>query len=242
MIPSRADEAIAAGGGHPLIRGVAEAERGPAWRSRDGSAVVLARLGARGGIRRLLAVGAPAATARLLTALRGELPGPLPVTVPRGTPLPLTGAVDWDFRAAYEPPPARPAETSAAWSADGDPADAERIAGLLTLTGPDWTTWPGDGKARRWAVIRENGRLLACLADTSAGPGVGALAAIAVHPDARRRAFGSSITAWAMRRLFAEGRDVVTLGVYPGNVAAIRMYDELGFALDEPRTSGTLGG
>lgn len=242
MIPSRADEVVATAGGHPLIRGVAEPERGPAWRSRDGRAVVLARLGAGGGIRRLVAVGAPGVTAELLTELRGELPGPVPVTVPRGTPLPLAGTVDWDFRAAYEPPLLRPAEGAAAWSADGAPADAAAIAELLTLTGPDWTTRPGDGKARRWAVIRGDGRPVACLADTSPAPGVGALAAIAVHPDARRRALGSSITAWAMRRLFAEGRDVVTLGVYPGNTGAIRMYDELGFVLDEPRTSGVLGG
>jgi ribosomal protein S18 acetylase RimI-like enzyme len=239
VIPSHADEAVAVAGGHPLIRGVAETERGPAWRADDGRAVVLARLGHAGGIRRLLAVGAPDATADLLTSLRHELPGPVPVTVPRGSPLPLADAVDWNFRAAYEPPPPRPMEDAAAWSGD-DPAHAQEIAGLLRLTGPDWTTWPGDGKARRWAVIRKGGRVLACLADTSAAPGVGALAAIAVHPDARRRGLGSAITAWATRRLFAEGRDVVTLGVYPDNAAAIRMYDELGFVLDEPRTSGVL--
>lgn len=110
---------------------------------------------------------------------------------------------------------------------------------------------------RRWAGIQdddllagiregrllgriEGGRLLACLADTTSVPGVGHLSAIAVHPDARGRGLGRSITAWAMRELFAEGNDVVTLGVYADNTTAMRLYDRLGFTVDVPLTSGVL--
>ena len=60
--------------------------------------------------------------------------------------------------------------------------------------------------------------------DTTTVAGVGHISAIAVHADARGRGLGPSITAWAMRRLFAEGRDVVTLGVYSDNTVGRRMY------------------
>lgn len=235
MIPCSIDDILAITDGHPLIRSVDPARRGTAWRG-DGAVAFLNLDRDRTTIRRVVALGPADAVAGLLTSLRGELPPNVHVNVPRGTPLPLADPVDWNFRVAYDAPPTQPAEDLVGWSDDSD-----AITELLKRTGPDWSVWPREGKARRWAAVRAgDDGLLACLADTTSSPEVGQMAAIAVHPDARRRALGASITAWAMRRLFAEGCDGAALGVYPENARAMRLYDRLGFTWNEPRTSGRL--
>jgi ribosomal protein S18 acetylase RimI-like enzyme len=235
VIPCSVDDLLAITQGHSLIRSVHPARRGRAWRGDH--AVAFENLDRdRSTVRRVVGLGRPAAVAALLTSLRGELPPNVPVNVPGGTPL-LADSFDWIWRVTYETPPPQPAEDLVGWETDG-----EAITELLKRTGPDWSVWPHDGKARRWAAVRTaDGDLVACLADTTTSPEVAQLAAIAVHPDARRRALGASITAWASRRLFEEGCDGVGLGVYPDNVTAMRLYDRLGFTA-EPRTSGRLPG
>jgi ribosomal protein S18 acetylase RimI-like enzyme len=222
-------------GDDPYVRGVRGAHRGPAWRSADGRAVAFTAYDAEDRIRSLIALGPPDRTPELVFGIRDQVPEGIRVSVPRGTPLPLSQRSDWHFRAAYTEPPAQPAETAVRWSEDD-----EAIAELLMLASPGTSAWPGDAKVRRWAEIREDGRLVACLADTTAVAGVGHLSAIAVHTGVRGRALGPSITAWAMRRVFAEGCDVVTLGVYADNTTGLRMYDRLGFTVDRAMTSGVL--
>jgi ribosomal protein S18 acetylase RimI-like enzyme len=219
-------------GDDPLVRGTRGASRGPAWRNASGRAVAFTGYDAEDRIRALVALGPPDETPDLLLAVHGEVPEGTRVIVPRGTPLPLSQPVDWNFRAAYDAPPRQPAEDAVAWCDDED-----AITDLLKLVSPGTSAWPGDAKVRRWAGIREDGRLVACLADTSAVGGVGHISAIAVHTGTRGRALGPSITAWAMRRMFAEGCDVVTLGVYADNAVGLRMYDRLGFTVDRALTS-----
>jgi ribosomal protein S18 acetylase RimI-like enzyme len=220
--------------GHdPLIRGTRGASRGPAWRNADGRAVAFTGYDVEGRPRSLVALGPPDETAELVAAVHRELPGDIRVIVPRGTPLALTQPSDWNFRAAYGAPPPQPAEAAVAWCDDED-----AITDLLKLVSPGTSAWPGDPKVRRWAGVRQDGRLLACLADTSSADGVGHVSAIAVHTEARGRGLGPSITAWAMRRMFAEGCDVVTLGVYADNAVGLRMYDRLGFTVDRALTTG----
>ncbi|MGI5228310.1 GNAT family N-acetyltransferase [Actinoallomurus sp. CA-142502] len=217
----------------PLVRGTRGAGRGPAWRSGDGRAVAFTGYDAEGRVRSLVGLGPRDETAELVSAVHGELPEDVRVIVPRGTPLELTQPSDWNFRAAFGAPPPQPAEAAVAWCDDED-----AVRDLLTLVSPGTSAWPGDPKVRRWAGIRRDGRLLACLADTSAADGVGHVSAIAVHTEARGRGLGPSITAWAMRRFFAEARDVVTLGVYADNAVGLRMYDRLGFTVDRALTTG----
>jgi ribosomal protein S18 acetylase RimI-like enzyme len=216
----------------PLVRGTRGASRGPAWRSASGRAVAFTGYDAEDRVRALVALGPPDETPELVLAVHGEVPKGTRVIVPRGTPLPLSEPVDWNFRAAYEAPPQRPAESAVAWCDDDD-----AITDLLKLVSPGTSAWPGDAKVRRWAGIRQDGRLVACLADTTSVDGVGHISAIAVHTEARGRGLGASITAWAMRRLLAEGCDVVTLGVYADNAAGLRMYDRLGFTVNRALTS-----
>lgn len=231
--PCSTDDVLSLTGGDPIIRGVRGAARGPAWRSASGRAVAVTAYDAQGRVRSLLALGPPDETPGLVRAAYDGLPEGTRVIVPRGTPLPLAQPSEWNFRAAYEAPPPQPAEASVGWC-----ADEEAITDLLRLVSPGTSAWPGDPRVRRWAGIREDGRLLACLADTSAVDDVGHISAIAVRPEARGRGLGPSITAWAMRRMFAAGADVVTLGVYSDNAVGLRMYDRLGFGVDHAMTTG----
>jgi ribosomal protein S18 acetylase RimI-like enzyme len=227
------DELLTLTGNDPFIRAVGGPQRGPAWHSADARAI--AYRGSDGAFTSVMALGPPDHTAELVLRVRAEHPEITHVIVPRGTPVALGDAIEWNFRAAYAAPPPQPAEDVVAWHEDSD-----AITGLLSLAYSGSTVWPGDGRARRWAAIHEDGRLVACLADTTTLPGVGHLSSIAVHPATRGRALGPSITAWAMRRLFEDGCDVVGLGVFSANTVGRRMYDRLGFAVDHAMTSGAL--
>lgn len=225
-------EILALTDGHPVVRGVGGARRGPAW--RHGDTVAFVGLDAEIRVRVLVALGPPDEAAELIQAVRGELPPTIEVSAPRGAPLAFVEPVNWNFRATSEPPPPQAAESGVSWV-----DDEVSVRDLLKLTSPGSSAWPGDPKVRRWAGVR-NGSLLACLADTTSIAGVGHLSAIATHPDARGQGLGSAVTAWATRRLLAEDCDIVTLGVYAENAVAARLYDRLGFTLDQPFTSGVL--
>ena len=100
---------------------------------------------------------------------------------------------------------------------------------------------PGDAAVRRWVGVRdEDGRLLACAADTSSAAGVGHLSSIAVVPAARGQGLGTAVTAALARQLFDDGCDVVTLGMYADNPQGRALYDALGFRDEHPFTSGPL--
>jgi ribosomal protein S18 acetylase RimI-like enzyme len=233
--PCSVPEVLELTGHDPLVRGTRGGERGPAWRSASGRAVAFTAYDAEGRVRALVALGPPDETPDLVLAAHRALPAGTRVIVPRGTPLPMAEPVGWNFRAAYDAPPPQPAEAAVGWG-----ADEEDVTALLRLVSPGSSAWPGDPKVRRWAGLRRDGRLVACLGDTSAAEGVGHVSAIAVRPEARGRGLGPSITAWAMRRMFAEGCDVVTLGVYADNAVGLRMYDRLGFTVDRALTTGVV--
>ncbi len=229
------DEVLAITGNDPVIRGVGGPNRGPAWRTEDGAAVAFTGLDAHDRVKVLVAVGPADRTADLVLSVWGELPHDIRLILPRDTPLVLEGPAEWHFRATYDAPPPQPAEDAVEWY-----EDEEAVAELLRFAAPDSSAWPGDGRARRWAVIREEGRLVACLGDTSSVTGVGHVSSIAVRDDLRGRGLGASITAWAARRMFEEGCDVITLGVYSENLVGRRMYDRLGFTVNRALTSGAL--
>ena len=188
----------------------------------------------------LSALGAPPAVAALLTELLPHLPPQQRVTVPRGTPAHLPAWVgldgtDWDFRWLPAAPAVQPGERLVA-----PEADETALKTLLTAASPTASAEPGDDKVRRWFGIRDADVLLACAADTSSATGVGHLSSIAVDPAARGRGLGKAVTAALSRRLFEEGCDVVTLGMYADNAAGRAMYDALGFRDEHRFTSGPL--
>ena len=189
----------------------------------------------------LSALGPPEAVAALLTELLAGLSPGQRVTLPRGTPrhLPAWVAVDgtdWDFRWLDAPPGEQPGEERVV--ALSDPA---AVTDLLTAASPRASVRPDDGAAQRWfGVTGPDGSLLACAADTSSATGVGHLSSIAVAPSARGQGLGKAVTASLVRRLLAEGRDLVTLGMYADNLAGRALYDALGMVDDHRFTSGPL--
>jgi ribosomal protein S18 acetylase RimI-like enzyme len=233
-----AAEVLVATGHDPFARGSLRRPLARGWLA--GRAVAWIGTDAEEQTSYLSALGPPAEVGALLGDLLPELPPRQRLTVPRGTPPHLPAWVsmemtDWDLRWLGAPPPEQPGE-----SAVEDIAEEAEVAALLEASSPTASALPGDPAVRRWVGIRRGSALVACAADTSAATGVGHLSSIAVHPSARGRGLGAVVTAALARRLFAEGCDIVTLGMYADNAYGRAMYDRLGFADDHHFTSGAL--
>ena len=233
-----AAEVLVATGHDPFARG---SLRRPMARGRlAGPPVAWMGVDAEERTSYLSALGPPADVGALIGALTDEVPPNQRMTLPRGTPAHLPAwmsidGTDWDFRWLAAPPPVQPGEDAVA-PVDDDAA----VATLLAESSPTASALPGDSGIRRWFGIRLDGALVACAADTSGATGVGHLSSIAVHPSARGRGLGRAITAGLARRMFDEGCDMVTLGMYADNAYGRAMYDALGFADDHRFTSGPL--
>lgn len=233
-----AAEILVATGHDPYARGSLRRPLARGWMA--GRAVAWMGVDAEERVSYLNSLGPPAEVGALLADLLPELPPKQRLTVPRGTPAHLPAWVsmdgtDWDLRWLAAPPPLQSGEDTV------EPVDDDaEVAALLRACSPTASAMPGDPAVRRWVGIRQQGRLIACAADTSAATGVGHLSSIAVHTAARGRGLGAVITAALARQLFEEGCDIVTLGMYADNGYGRAMYDRLGFADDHRFTSGPL--
>jgi ribosomal protein S18 acetylase RimI-like enzyme len=230
-----AAEVLVATGHDPFARGTLRRPTVRGWMS--GRAV--AWMTADEGRSWLSALGSPPDVGALVGALLEEIPPTQRLTLPRGTPVHLPawismGQSDWDFRWLATPPPVQPGEDLVTDVA------AELVAPLLAESSPTASALPGDPTVRRWVGVLDGDRLMACAADTSGVAGIGHLSSIAVHPSARGRGLGRTVTAALSRQLFAQGCDLVTLGMYADNTYGRAMYDSLGFADDHRFTSGPL--
>ncbi|GAC1445032.1 MAG: hypothetical protein NVS3B26_10740 [Mycobacteriales bacterium] len=233
-----AAEVLVATGHDPFARGSLRQPVVRGWLA--GRAVAWMGVDAKERTSYLNALGPPAEVGALLADLLPELPPKQRLTVPRGTPRHLPAWVsmemtDWDLRWLDAPPPVQPGE-----DAVEDVSDEAEVAALLRRSSPTASALPGDPAVRRWVGIRDGQRLVACAADTSAATAVGHLSSIAVDPGARGRRLGASVTAALTRRLFADGCDIVTLGMYADNGYGRAVYDSLGFADTHRFTSGPL--
>jgi len=232
-----AAEVLLAGDHDPYVRGSLRRPLVSGW-SGPGALAWLAT-DAEERVPYLMALGEPTAVAALMADLAPELRDRQRVTLPRGTSpllpawLGLSGT-DWDFRWTVAPPPPQPGEELVV------PVEDDAVAPLLAAASPTASAQPGDPGVRRWVGVEQDGRLLACAADTSATTGVGHLSSIAVHPAARGRGLGSAVTAALTRQLLARGCDVVTLGMYADNGAGRALYDRLGFVDSHRFSSGPL--
>ena len=233
-----AAEVLVATGHDPFARGSLRRPLARGWMS--GRAVAWMGVDAEERTSYLSALGPPAEVGALIGALVEEIPPGQRMTLPRGTPVHLPAwmsidGTDWDFRWLGSPPPVQPGEELVE-----DVEDDAALAVLLAESSPTASALPGHPGIRRWVGIRSAGALIACAADTSGATGIGHLSSIAVHPSARGRGLGSAVTAALTRRLFDEGCDMVTLGMYADNTYGRTMYDALGFADSHPFTSGPL--
>lgn len=182
---------------------------------------------------RLASTGSPEAAASVVPEVLASHPEGLRASLPRGGYAYLPGDLtathvgDWDWFHTATAPGAQPGEQLVGWLTGSDDDD---IRALLREVSPGASTWPGDGRARRWAGLRtEDGRLAAALADTSQVSGVGHVSSVATALAERGKGYGAALTAWATREFLAEGADLVTLGMYAENDTARRLYKRLGF-------------
>ncbi|MEV4639085.1 GNAT family N-acetyltransferase [Actinoplanes sp. NPDC049548] len=114
----------------------------------------------------------------------------------------------------------------ARWLSD----DAE-VAAFLDAHHPHSYARPGASGVARWAGIRDaEGALLGVGADAWSAPGIGFLAGVATRADARGRGVATELCAFLTDELIAaHGR--VALMVDHDNLAAIRTYEKLGYAM-----------
>jgi ribosomal protein S18 acetylase RimI-like enzyme len=134
----------------------------------------------------------------------------------------------WAFRATRVAPPLPGTDVS--WL----PEDAgDEVAALLAEAFPDASMPVGHPAVRRWAGLRRDGRLVACLADASSVAGLGFLASIATHPDARGTGAGTAVTGWATAALVRE-HGACGLWHMADNAPAIAVYDRLGYTDVQP--------
>lgn len=233
-----AAEVLVATGHDAFARGTLRRDLVTGWVAEG--AVAWLGIDAEERVSYLSALGAPLAVARLVGDLAPELRTKQRVTLPRGTAALLPAWVelqgtDWDFRWTDVAPAVRPGEDRVV-----EVTDVDLLADFLAVANPAASVDPRAGDARRWVGVHGASGLLACAADTSAATGVGHLSGIAVAPSARGQGLGAAVTARLSRELFAEGCDVVTLGMYADNLAGRALYSSLGFRDEHPFTSGPL--
>lgn len=108
-------------------------------------------------------------------------------------------------------------------------ADAPEMLALAQLTEP------GPFLARTHAMgrfigVREGGRLLAMAGERFRPEGHTEVSGVCTHPDARGRGLARTLSAAVSARIQARG-ETPFLHAWQSNVAAIRLYESLGFVL-----------
>ena len=106
----------------------------------------------------------------------------------------------------------------------------DEVAELLRRAFPESYAWPGGTGVRRWAGIRQSGRLLATAAEAWTVPGIGFLAGVTTHPAARRRGLAAALCGFVTDELLREHARVALFVDY-WNSAALRTYQRLGYTL-----------
>jgi GNAT superfamily N-acetyltransferase len=108
--------------------------------------------------------------------------------------------------------------------------DTKGVGDLLEAAFPKSYAWPGGTGVKRWAGIRDGERLLTVAAEAWPVPGIGFLAGVATHPDARGRGLAKRLCAFVTDDLLRDNERVALFVDY-WNEAALRTYRRLGFTL-----------
>jgi len=108
--------------------------------------------------------------------------------------------------------------------------DSKGVSDLLEAAFPTSYAWPGGTGVQRWAGIRDDDRLLTVAAEAWPVPGIGFLAGVATHPDARGRGLAARLCAFVTDDLLRDNERVALFVDY-WNEAALRTYRRLGFTL-----------
>ncbi|MFO1036519.1 MAG: GNAT family N-acetyltransferase [Geminicoccaceae bacterium] len=109
------------------------------------------------------------------------------------------------------------------------PADAVDMAALAELTKPGPFTLRALEIGRFWGV-REEGQLVAMAGERLALRGYVEVSGVCSHPDHRGRGLARLLSAYVAGQIERRG-DRPLLHAFAGNIAAIRLYESLGFEL-----------
>jgi ribosomal protein S18 acetylase RimI-like enzyme len=229
------DEAVlAACGGDPLIAHLLHTRvpGGPnAWRLGDATAILFDLWEAP-----ILAIAGDRDAGRLALALAESRPGAYALLPERFTDaLGEVRHVEVGFCCVDRPLPADGA--AGEWLA---PAAAPEIDDVLDAGFPDASMRPTSPFVRRWAGVRVDGQLVACIADASPRQDMGYVGSLAVHPAYRRRRLGDRLLRWTVNEVQAERRRV-GLWWHDEDTVTRDWYGRLGFAL-RPVSTGRLRG
>jgi ribosomal protein S18 acetylase RimI-like enzyme len=107
--------------------------------------------------------------------------------------------------------------------------DVDEMVALVGLTEPG-PFRPRTIELGGYRGIVEDGRLVAMAGQRVGLDGYTEISAVCTHPDARRRGLAAAVTAAVARGIRAEGRTPI-LHVAENNLAAKRVYDQLGFTV-----------
>lgn len=108
-------------------------------------------------------------------------------------------------------------------------ADAEEMLALATLTKPGPFSLRSQELGRFWGV-REGGQLVAMAGERMKQPGYTELSGVCTHPDHRGRGYARRLSLHVAARII-EGGDTPYLHAYASNIAAIALYEAIGFTL-----------
>jgi predicted GNAT family acetyltransferase len=111
-------------------------------------------------------------------------------------------------------------------------ADAEEMLTLATLTKPGPFSLRSLDLGRFWGV-REGGRLVAMAGERMKQPGYTELSGVCTHPDHRGRGYARRLSLHVAARIIEAG-DRPYLHAYASNVAAVALYEAIGFTLRCP--------
>ena len=239
------DDVLAATGADRFARNTIRPEVFPTVGWRRGTAVAWVGVDAEERRPHLQALGLPDDVRAVLDVVARELPdGVREVTggVPLTVPAPVADALGdrlrpdfhWLFRTSDTPPDPVTGVDVTVLPPEGD----ERVRRLLERASDVTSAVPGDPAVRRWAVVAEDGDVVACAADTSGAAGIGHMGGVAVAPEARRRGLGAAVVAWLTRDLLLGGHDAVAVGVLAPERGAQRLYDRLGYVTQHELKSG----
>lgn len=155
-----------------------------------------------------------------------------PLTPAQAAPLRSDIHDDWDHLVTRTaPPPAAGTDRVVPLDPSADP----EVDALLDVAFPASTSRPGDPRVRRWYGVRHGTDLIAVAADRSRG-GIGYIAGVAVHPEHRRRSWGTVVTT-ALTRLLHEEFSGCSLSVMSDADGPRRLYERLGYGEPLARTS-----
>ena len=108
--------------------------------------------------------------------------------------------------------------------------DAAEMVALAELTKPGPFHLRTRELSQFWGVKNEHGRLLAMAGERLKVPGMSEVSGVCTHPEARGRGYARTLSAHVGSEIVRRG-EVPFLSAYAWNVAAIRLYEELGFVV-----------